>query len=592
MKKTALSILLGFTISAFIYSCANVGYPTGGPVDKTPPKVIKTFPENYALNFKGGKIEIFFDEFVQLNDISENFVISPPLKKKPLVKLTGRSIYLKLEEELKENTTYTLDFGKGIADNNETNPLGEYQFVFSTGASLDSLSIRGKVDNAFNELPVEKSMVMAYLNTNDSVPLTLIPDYIAKTDSAGNFQLNQLQAGTYKLFALVDGNRDYMYNGPGESMGFFDSLIKPTAHRYEQLDTIAEDSVVLKEYTALTPTNIHIRMFDEENPLQYLTTYKRSRREKLEFKFNAKRSDSLKIDFVGVNEKSDWFLMQKNRTNDTLSYWITDANIYNRDTLLVALQYLKTDSVGQLVPFMDTVKLNYKDPKKAKISRKKKKKTKIRKPVYNFKVKTSSTQDLNKNINIKFEEPLAKVNLDSIHFFELKDTLKIPQAFTFVQDSGKILSYSLQTKWKPETKYQLIADSTAFQNIYGLYSDKYTGRITTRDQEYYGKLFLNVSGVNGSVLVQLLKSGKNEKVIKTKKIYSDQTVLFDYLAPETYIIKIIEDSNDNGLWDTGNYAQKLQPEQVYYFRKEIKLRSNWDVEEKINIPTNGIVIQP
>jgi len=592
LKKTALIILLGIAISAFIYSCANVGYPTGGPLDKTPPKVIKTIPDNYALNFKGGKIEIFFDEFVQFKDISENFVISPPFKKKPLVKLKGRSIYLKLDEELKENTTYTLDFGKGITDNNENNPLGEYQFVFSTGTSLDSLSIRGKVDNAFNELPVEKSMVMAYLNTNDSVPLTLVPDYIAKTDSAGNFQLNHLQAGNYKLFALVDGNRDYLYNGPGESMGFFDSIIKPSAHRFEQLDTIAEDSVVLKKYTALEPTNVHIRMFEEKNPLQYLTTYKRSRREKLDFEFNAKRSDSLLIDFVRVKKKPDWFLLQQNRTKDTLSYWITDPNIYQRDTLLAALQYLKTDSTGTLVTFMDTVKLNYKDPKKAKLSKKKKKKTKIKKPVYNFKVKTSSKQDLNRNISVQFNEPLAIINLDSIHFFELKDTLKIPQTFKFVKDSGEILNYSLQTKWKSDTKYQVIIDSAAFQNIYGLYSDKFTGRITSREQEYYGKLFLNVSGVKGPVLVQLLKSGKNEKVIKTKKIYSDQTVLFDYLAPETYIIKIIEDSNDNGLWDTGNYAQKLQAEQVYYFRKEIKLRSNWDVEEKINIPSNGIVIQP
>ena len=157
-----------------------------------PPKVTLTKPLNYSTNFKGGKVEIFFDEFVQLKDISSNFTISPPLKKKPLVKLKGRSIYVKLEEKLRENTTYTLDFGKGIADNNEGNPLGEYQFVFSTGNQLDSLSIKGKLDNSFNQLPVEKAMVMAYLNTNDSVPFTVIPSYVAKTDSAGYFQLNNL----------------------------------------------------------------------------------------------------------------------------------------------------------------------------------------------------------------------------------------------------------------------------------------------------------------------------------------------------------------------------------------------------------------
>ena len=591
MKKIAINILLGFAISAFIYSCANQGYPTGGPIDNTPPKVTETQPENYALNFNGGKIEIFFDEFVKLEKISENFVISPPLKKTPIVKLKGRSIYVKLEEELKENTTYTLDFGTGIVDNNEGNPLGNYQFVFSTGENIDSLSIKGKIDNAFDELPVEGSMVMAYLNTHDSVPLTTIPDYIALTDSAGYFQINSLREGTYKLFSIVDGNKDYMYNGPGEKIGYFKELIVPTSHRFEQIDTIAQDSIVIRELTALEPNNIHIRMFDEENTLQYLTGYKRSRREKLEFEFNAKRSDSLQIDFVGIDENPNWFLAESNASKDTLSYWITDSTIYKRDTLLTALQYLKTDSTGMLTNFKDTVKLNFKDPKKAKQAKgkKKKKKLKIKVPTYKFKVSTSSIQDLHKDVAIRFDEPLTNINLDSIHFFQLKDTLEIPVDFKIEKDPKHILDYKLIVNWKPETQYKLKVDSTAFQNIYGLYSDSYQGKITTREKEYYGKLFLNVSGVQFPTLIQLHESAKKDKLFQTQKIKSDQTVLFDYLEPKTYIIKVIIDENDNGIWDTGNYEKGIQPEQVFYFRKEIKVRSNWDVEEKIMIPAETSV---
>lgn len=590
MKKIALNILLGLSVSLFIYSCANQGYPTGGPEDKTPPKVTETKPENYAINFKGGKVEIFFDEFVKLENINEKFVVSPPFKKAPIVKLKGRSIYVKLEEELKENTTYTLDFGDGIVDNNEGNPLGEYQFVFSTGETIDSLSIKGKIDNAFDELPVEKSMVMAYLNTHDSVPLTTIPDYIALTDSAGYFQLNNLREGTYKLFAIVDGNKDYLYNGPGEMIGFFDELIVPSAHRFEQLDSISGDSVVVSKATALEPNNIHIRMFEEENPLQYLTGYKRPRREKLEFEFNAKRTDSLKIDFIGFEENPNWFLAEINPTKDTLAFWITDSTIYKRDTLLAALQYLKTDTTNQLSLFQDTVKLNFKDKKKAKQSKKKKKQVKIIKPTYQFSFKASSSQDLHKNIAMSFDEPLAKINYDSIHFYQLKDTLEIPADFKIEKDPKNLLQYNFIVDWQPETKYKIDIDSTAFQNIYGVYSDSFEGKITTRELEHYGKLFMNVSGVKMPTLVQLLESGKEEKIIQTKKIKSDQTIIFDYLEPKTYIVKIIEDRNENGVWDTGNYKEKVQPEQVYYFYKELKVRSNWEVEDRIMIPASKEVM--
>ncbi|NOU61246.1 hypothetical protein ELS83_15670 [Marinifilum sp. JC070] len=593
LKKIALNILLGLSVSLFIYSCANQGYPTGGPIDETPPRVTETRPENYALNFKGGKIEIFFNEFVKLENINEKFVVSPPFKKTPTVKLKGRSIYVKLEEELKENTTYTLDFGDGIVDNNEGNPLGEYQFVFSTGETIDSLSIKGKVDNSFDETPVEKSMVMAYLNTHDSVPMTTIPDYIALTDSAGYFQLNNLKEGTYKLFALVDGNRDYLYNGPGEMIGYFDELIVPSAHRFEQLDSIGGDSVVIRQAIALEPNNIHIRMFDEENPLQYLTGYKRPRREKLEFEFNAKRTDSLKIDFIGFEENPDWFLAEINERKDTLSFWITDSTIYQRDTLLAALEYFKTDSTNQLSLFQDTVKLNFKDPKKAKAKQSKKKdkkKVKIKKPQYKFNFKTSTKQDLHKNITISFDEPLARINYDSIHFYQLKDTLEIPVDFKIEKDPKKLLQYNFVYKWEPETSYKIDIDSTAFQNIYGVFSDSFEGKIRTRELEHYGKLFLNVSGVKIPTLVQLLETGKNEKLVQTKKIESDQTVIFDYLEPKTYIIKVIEDENDNGTWDTGNYQEKIQPEQVYYFYKELKVRSNWEVEDKIMIPSSKEVM--
>lgn len=588
LKKLAFNILLGIAISTFIYSCARQGMPNGGPIDRSAPKVINTQPKNYSTNYKGGKIEIFFNEFVKLNDISTNFVISPPLKKKPSVKLKGRSIYIKLEEDLRENTTYTLDFGDGLTDNNEGNVLEGFQFVFSTGEQLDSLSIKGKIDDAFTEKPVESAMVMAYLNTSDSIPYKEIPSYITKPDSLGYFQLNNLSEGDYKLFALVDGNQNYLYNGPGEMIGYKNDLIHPSIHTFEQIDSIGGDSILIRKMHETEPTNVHIRMFDEINPLQYLTSYKRERREMIYLEFNTSRKDSLQIDFIGMDENPNWFLLEKNSTNDTLSYWITDSLIYKKDTLLAQLQYLKSDSLGQLVNFIDTIKFRYTDPTKAKESKKKKKKQiVIKAPSYDFRLAVSGAQDLNKNTKLVFNEPLAKINKDSIEIFRLQDTLEIPISYQLERDSASILTYNLKIDWKPETQYVVRFDSTAFQSIYGIYSDKYSGKITTQEEGYYGRILLGVSNIKTPLVIQLLKSGKNEKLIQSKRVDTDQVVIFDYLDPDSYFFKIIIDENNNGKWDTGNYLEGVQPEKVIYYRKELKVRSNWDVESQVAISEEG-----
>lgn len=569
---------------ALVYSCANMGYPTGGPKDETPPEVTESNPPNFSTEVKGGKVNIYFNEFVQLKDINEKFVVSPPLDRKPTVNLRGRSIYVDMGDSLKPNTTYTLDFADGIADNNEGNPLSNFQYVFSTGNELDSLSIQGHAVDGFTNLPVEKVQIFAYANHQDSLPLTTIPDYVAQTDSAGHFKLNNLKAGTYKLFALVDGNRDYKYNGPGEIIGFLDTLLTPTAELFEKMDSIAPDSMALRTYTAFSPADIHINLFEEENPLLYLTDFKRPSREKLDFGFSFKRNDDIKIMFLEVDSEDSSFLIESNTRRDTLSYWIADSNIYKRDTLTAVLNYLKTDSLNQLVSYSDTLKLNFKDPKKAKQTKKQKKKAKIKKPVYTFKSTAKSSQHLNKEIEFEFNEPLDAFKLDSMHLVKMVDTLEVAVPFTFVKDSVLLRTYRMNVKWESETEYRMDFDSTAFRNIYGLESDAYTMKFTTKEIEFYGKIILKVDQVEEPLLVQVLENNKNETLIQTKNIYSDQTITFDYLEPKTYIIKVIEDWNDNGSWDTGNYKIKQQPETVHYFRKEIKVRSNWDVEENIVLP--------
>lgn len=583
MKAITFKILIGFFISALIYSCANVGYPEGGPKDEESPHVKETNPSNFSTDFKGGKVNIYFNEFVQLNNISEKFIVSPPLDKKPTVNSRGESIYVDMGDSLKPNTTYTLDFADGISDNNEGNPLGNFKYVFSTGDALDSLNIQGHALDAYTNLPLEKVQVFAYSNHQDSVPLTIVPDYVALTDSVGHFSLSNLKAGTYKLFALIDGNRDYKYNGSGEIIGFLDTLITPKAELFQQMDSITPDSSALRTYTAFSPADIHINLFEEENPLLYLTDFKRPRREKLEFNFSYKRDDDLKIKFLEVESNNKSFLIESNATKDSLLYWIADSNIYKKDTLTAVLNYFKTDTTNKLVNYNDTLKLNFKEPKKAKQSKKQAKKSKPKKPVFNFKTNIKSTQELNSRIKFEFNEPLAHYILDSIHLVKIVDTLELAVPFTFVKDTALLRTYHMNIMFESETQYKLDIDSATFENIYGIKSNHFSQKFKTKEREYYGKIFLTVDQVNGPVIIQLIENNKSENLVQSIKINSDQIVTFDYLEPKTYIIKVIEDWNDNGKWDTGNYKLKRQPETVHYFRKEIKVRSNWDVEENIEL---------
>lgn len=587
LRKTLLNFLMTATLSVMMYSCANPGIPTGGPKDETPPQVLRTAPENNSIKFKQKRITIQFNEFVQLKDLNEKFIMSPPQKKKPSVKLKGKSIQIEIQDTLKDNTTYTMDFGDAIVDNNEGNPLGDFQYSFSTGGVIDSLRIQGQLQDAFTLQPIENAMVMVYEDHNDSIPLTQVPSYIARTDTAGHFSIKNIHPNTYRIVGIIDNNRDYIFNSPVEPVAFLDSLITPHAQYQESLDTISPDSIILRGYTLFSPADVHLLMFQEKDMQLYLTKYDRPRREKFEFHFNRQRADSLTIDLLDIDEGTNWFTLEHNVNRDTLSYWITDSLISRRDTIMAELQYLKTDSIGQLVSFRDTVKLNFKAPKKAKKPKKptrKAKKIKIKKPVLEYKAAIPSNMDLNKKLTLEFNEPINNINRDSIHLFMTQDSLEVAQQYQIVQDSVHLRKYHIINKWEPEKQYRLQLDSTAFTNIYGLTTPKMEKKFKTKGAEFYGRILINISNVKAPLVVQLLKSNDKEPIIQSQIIDKDQEVIFPYLYPDKYLIKIIVDQNRNGKWDTGDYLKHKQPETVYYYKSPLKVRSNWDAKEPWILP--------
>lgn len=597
MSKQDFRSLTGFFFFTVVtvctvFSCANKGYPEGGPKDVTPPHVLEERPVSYTRNFDKKSINIYFDEYVQLKNINDKFIISPPQAKKPKVRERGKYIMVEFEDTLRPGTTYSLDFADAIVDYNEGNPLGYYRYVFSTGDVIDSLELAGNVVDAETNEPVLGAFVFLYKNQADSVPVREIPDYVARTDSSGFFRLTNIGEADYKMITIIDDNRDYKYTPEAEQIGFIDSAVRPLVMSLSRTDTLNGDSIVTRSYTAYGPNNLYLRIFPEEVTQLYMTDESRKQRELLSFIFSIPGRNDFQIEWLDSIEPASWYVKEQSVREDSIQLWITDSNVYKRDTLRFRLSYLRTDSLNRHMPYSDTVKLVYKDRKKA--DRPGRRKEEPEKPVMDLlKINTSlsAEQDLNRGISFEFDKPLTGKGLDSIKLLEKVDTVYQPVKYKMVRDSIKIRQYYLTTEWKPEGEYLLQLDSARITDIYGRHNDKIEKKFKVRSQEAYGRIHLSVAGVEGPVLIQLYKPDNKKaengrklfSVLAEKKITQDGEVTFDFLAAGKYRIRAILDTNGNGKWDTGLYLKGIQPEDIVYLPAEINVRQNFDIEQEFNL---------
>lgn len=590
-----------------VYACANRGYPEGGPQDTTPPKVINEDPVSFTTNFDKKRVNVYFDEYVQLKDMNEKFIVSPPLKKKPKVSLKGKYIQVALTDTLKPNTTYSLDFADGILDNNEGNPLGYYRYVFSTGDNIDSLELSGKVVYAESGEPMLNVYVLLYSNHADSIPLRELPDYVARTDSSGFFRLTNLRDTVYRILAVEDANRDYKFTPEAEVVGFLDSLVRPvvmsltrtdTITRIENIvgnDTITSDSISTYSYLAYGPNNLFIRLFQEKPTQLYMVDDDRPARERLDFTFSIPGKNDLQMQMLDsgsvVPRSPDWYLLERSAGNDTLSLWIKDSTVYKQDTLRAILSYWRTDTTGQLSRVSDTVRYTFKEKKKEV---KGKKKDDAGQPAVEFleiKPNTSGDLDIQGNLALDFDRPVDLSTLSGLQVLQKVDTLYQPIPFTYVQDSLKIRRINLNAAWESGKEYQLFADSAVIFDIYGRHNDKLEKKFKVREEAYYGNVMLNVTGVSGPTIVQVYKSdaGKSENgkrkytVLKELKLDRDQVLTFDLLPEGKYRFRAILDTNNNGVWDTGLYLKGIQPEEIIYLPVEISVKQNFDIEQEFNL---------
>ena len=343
------------------YSCASMGTPDGGPYDEMPPKFVGSSPKLHAVNAKNQKLELEFDEFIKLEKAAEKVVVSPPQLDQPEIKVLGKKVVIELIDTLKDSTTYTIDFSDAIVDNNEGNPMGHFTYSFSTGTSIDTMEVSGTVLNAADLEPIKGILVGLHKNLNDSAFTKLPFDRVSRTDSRGHFSIRGVAPGEYRIYALMDGNQNYLFDSKTEAIAFSDSIIIPSVIPATRQDTIWKDTLTIDTiktvgYTRFMPDNLILRVFKEENTRQYFSRAQRDKENHFVLKFSAK-ADTLPT-LTGLNfDATDAFIVESNAGNDSICYWIKDSLVYQMDTLALQMDYLYTDSLNQLVPKTDTIYL-------------------------------------------------------------------------------------------------------------------------------------------------------------------------------------------------------------------------------------------
>lgn len=586
-KHLIRSLLLITLMVAALYSCASMGRPDGGPIDETPPRFIASTPAAGALNTNKKRIVLEFDEFIKLEKPNEKVIISPPQAQQPEIKPAGKKIVINLLDTLKSNTTYTIDFSDAIVDNNEGNPLGNFAFTFSTGNVIDTMEVAGTLLDASNLEPVKGMLVGLHSNLEDSAFVTLPLERVARTDSRGHFSIRGVAPGKYHIYGLMDADQNFFFNQKSELLAFNDSIIIPSFEERTRLDTtwidsLTVDTVMEKKYTYYLPDDVILRSFKEDASTQYLAKSERLTPQKFSFYFAAK-ADTLPV-LKGLNfDEKGAFLIEKSFHNDTIHYWIKDSLLYKRDTLSMSLNYLYTDTLNQLVPRTDTLNLVAKKVKKEEPKKKKKKKDDEPEPTpfLAVNVHAPSAMDVYDNITLTFEEPIARFDSTAFHLREKVDTLwqDVPEFF-FEQDSANQRQFNFYYDWEPTKEYEFSVDSTAFHGLYGLFTDKIKQKIKVRSLDEYGAIYFNVNGADSIAFVELLDT--QDKVLRHIPVI-DGRADFYYLNPGKYCARLVNDTNGNGMWDTGNYAEGRQPEMVYYYPQILDLKAMWELEQDWNV---------
>lgn len=560
--------------------------PTGGPKDTLAPVILKSTPAQFSRSVSGKEFEITFDEYVTLKDLQKTFFVTPPMEELPEVREKGKRIEIVVEKGLQPNTTYSFNFGNAIVDNNEGNPLVNYSLTFSTGSELDTLKLNGVVYDAATMLPVAGAYVFFYDNDSVQVPLKYKPSIIAKTDKEGIFIANTLKNKQYKIIAIDDANRNYLFD-PGTDKIAFDRKLFGPVNISARPDTVS-DSL----WRSQLPPQVKLKMFSETKTRQYITGKARPEKYKFQLFFNSPNPDIKKIEFDGITIND--FFVERDAEGDTLTYWLKDATRKVADTLLANYTYMKSDSTGKLVETLEKVSWELPLSKSDRAIKKDKKKDEDKAaPKPQFVVPQFNMPDGTVNedggLFMQVNAPLTRIDTTKFTLYRIDDNeKKVKEPFSIKIDPKSRLSYSINSKWVEDSRYQLVVDSNAVENILKQVNDSTMFAFNTSSTSKFGTFTIDIKNVKENLIVQILD--KKYKLIRQKLVSKNGIIKFPYIKADSYIIQIIEDTNKNGKWDTGNYLEQLSPERVSYLYKEKEkvfvLRSGW--ENEIGVDVNEI----
>lgn len=542
--------IIFFVLLFALSFCASPVAPKGGAKDERPPQLIKEkSTPNFKTNFTKQDIKLTFDEWIELKDVFNQIVISPPLTQKDYeVKIKGKSLifHFKGDAQLHENATYTINFGEAVRDITEKNPAKNLRYVFSTGSYIDSLTVRGHLVDVLSGEPIEDALFMLYENLADSVVRTQRPFYFGKSDKTGNFFIENVKAGTFKGFALKDADLNYLFNNPSEMLGFPDSYII-----LGDSTNISTDST---EQTRVKPVVVpDIRMFKEAQPL-YISDVDSSYQRHLKLSFN-RSVKGLDLEYPALKSPP---IIEYDK--DTLHLW------YEQNDTIDWQLLVKKDSL-----LNDTIPVRIKEGKKAKLQ------------YISKKSSTSGKLRPNQKIKIAFSQPLAQFDTAFIHLKEDTTATLVQPSFAF--DTIAKRQLWLTFRWKESKVYDLEILPGGVKDIFGVQNlDTIRLKNIAEPLKSYGNIVLTFKNLKDSTAYVCYLLDKNDGEVATFRMYGPDEFQYEktILPPGNYHLRIVIDLNNNGKWDSGNYNARLQPEPL--FEKAIEqLRANWDVEMEVDL---------
>ena len=533
---TVLSILV-------INGCAKRGSPSGGPTDSIPPVLVNANPKLNSVNFDSEEIKLTFDEWVKLDKVEDQLIISPPLEKtsyevKPLSGVT-KKVFLKFIDSLESETTYTINFGNSIKDNNEGNPLTFFNYTFSTGEVIDSLYVKGNISDAYDfETDNYVSLQLYRIDSifKDSIIFNELPTYIANSLDSTSYQFQNLKEGKYLIIALKDVDNNYFFDPFYDKIGFIDSLI-----------TLPRDSI------------IDFKLFKEETALIWDKPHFINS-EKIGFGYYGKL-DLKNIEIESSIPDSIQYTFTKEDKKDTLNFWLSrnsfdslNFNLIEKDT--VKLVTVKFDRARDTL--IDSLSIS---------------------------PKTTNVIHLKETFKLSSNIPLINIK-DSLITIRDIDSLVIPFTTSINDNLDEI---DIKFEVSPSDNYRIFILPESIKDIKGVVNDTLEYSVVSQSIEDYGNVYLDVIRNNQSEFILHMINNNGDIIREFNNVSQNSTYNFEYIKPGKYTFRLIEDSNNNNIWDTGNYLKKVNPEPVYYFSNEIEVRANWDLNETFNLNQTQII---